>query len=148
MPEDLSREMAFSHLMEACFRINRRLVTAVGQLTEGSGVTGAQWGVLGAFAGPGNPLTVARAARRLGLARQGVQRVADLLEKKGLIEYRENPNHRRARLAWVTDEGWTVLKQLQERQSQWAKYASGDLNIGQVEAAAELVRSVGQRLLE
>lgn len=104
--------MAFSHLMEACFRINRRLVAAVGQLTEGSGVTGAQWGVLGTFAGPGNPLSVAKAARRLGSVRQGVQRVADLLEKKELIEYRENPNHRRARLAKVTDEGWTPFMEV------------------------------------
>ena len=145
---ELSQEEAFSHLMQECFRINRRLVTAVGQLTNGSGITGAQWGVLGAFGGSDDLLTVAQAARRLGLARQGVQRVADLLEKKGLIEYRQNPNHQRAKLAQVTNEGRTLLNQLQERQSLWAKHAAGDLNIEQVEAATELVRRVGQRLLD
>ncbi len=148
MQEDLTQEMAFSHLMEACFRINRQLVIATGELTRDSCVTGAQWGVLGAFAGPDNPLTVADAARRLGLARQGVQRVADLLEKKGLIEYRKNPHHRRAKLAKVTDEGWAVLKLLSERQARWAKHSSGALDIEQVEAAAEMVRSITNRLLE
>jgi len=143
MQADQTRETAFSHLMQECFRINRQLVTAVGQLTDGTEITGAQWGVLGAFGGTDDLLTVAQAARRLGLARQGVQRVADLLEKKGLIEYLHNPNHRRARLA----KGRTLLDRLQERQSQWAQHAAGDLNIRQVEAATELVRFVGQRLV-
>jgi len=141
------QEMAFSHLMQECFRINRRLVIAVGQLTAGTEITGAQWGVLGAF-GADDLLTVAGVARRLGLARQGVQRVADLLEKKGLIEYRQNPRHRRAKLAQVTAAGQALLDQLQQRQSHWARHAAGELDIRQVEAATELVRLVGQRLVE
>jgi len=104
--------------------------------------------VLGAFGGSDNLITVAQAARRLGLARQGVQRVADLLEKKELIEYLKNPNHRRAKLAKVTAKGEVLLNQLQKRQSRWAKHAAGDLDIEQVEAATELVRLVGQRLLD
>lgn len=148
MLPDPGQDTAFSHLMQECFRINRRLVTAAGQLTTGSGITGAQWGVLGAFGGADEPLTVAQAARRLGLARQGVQRVADLLEDKGLIVYEQNPNHRRAKLAKVTAEGRTLLKQLQIRQSHWVRHAADDLNIEQLEAATELVRHIGQRLLD
>jgi len=148
MPVDHSQEAAFSRLMQECFRINRRLIAAAGRLTDGTAVTGAQWGVLGTFGGSASLLTVAQAARHLGLARQGVQRVADLLEKKGLIEYLENPHHRRARLAKVTDEGRSLLNELQQRQSRWARHASGDLNTSHVKAATELVRSVGQRLLD
>lgn len=148
MPSDQSQETAISHLMRECYRINRRLVVAAGRLTRGTAITGAQWGVLGAFGNADKALTVAQAARRLGLARQGVQRVADLLEKKGLIDYRENPHHRRAKLATVTDEGRTLLCELQQRQSRWARHASGDLNADQVEAATELVRFVGRRLLD
>lgn len=141
-------ETAFNHLMQECFRINRRLVTAVAQLTNGTEVTGAQWGVLGAFGESEQLLSVAQAARELGLARQGVQRVADLLESKGLIEYLQNPNHRRAKLARVTDKGGDLLRRLQQRQSRWARRAAGDLNIEQVRAATELVRFVGQRLVD
>ncbi len=142
------QEMAFSHLLRECFRINRRLVTAVGQLTHGTEITGAQWGVLGAFGASDGLLTVAGAARRLGLARQGVQRVADLLEKKGLIEYRQNPQHRRAKLAQVTVTGKKLLDQLQQRQSHWARHAAGALDVEQVEAATKLVRFVSGRLVE
>lgn len=37
---------------------------------------------------------VAAIARAMGLARQSVQRTADLLEAEGLVEYVENPAHR------------------------------------------------------
>ena len=147
MEPDRSQETAFSRLMEECFRVNRRLVKAVGQLTHGSGITGAQWGVLGAFGGSDDPLTVAETARRLGLARQGVQRVADLLEDKSLIEYQQNPNHQRAKLAKITDKGRKLLDRLQTLESRWARQAAGDIDIEQVEAATKLVRSIRERLL-
>jgi DNA-binding MarR family transcriptional regulator len=148
MEPDQSSETAFSRLMQECFRTNRQLVAAVAQLTNGSGISGAQWGVLGAIGGSDEALTVAQAARRLGLARQGVQRVADLLEKKELIEYLPNPNHRRAKLAGVTDRGRNLLDQLRERESRWAQRAAGDLDIKEVEAATGLVRSIRERLLD
>ena len=148
MEQDRIQEAAFSHLMEECFKINRQLIAAVSQLTKGSCITGAQWGVLGAFGGTDGPLTVAEAARRLGLTRQGVQRVADLLENKALIEYLPNPNHRRAKLAKVSDEGRNLLNQLQQRESLWAQQAAGDLNIKHVRTAPELVRSIRERLVE
>ncbi len=83
-----------------------------------------------------------------GGAERYVFNVTDLLEKKGLIEYQRNPHHRRAKLAIVTDEGWAVLKLLSGRQARWAKHSSGALDIEQVEAAAEMVRSITNRLLE
>jgi len=148
MSANQSPETAFNHLLRECFMLNRRVVTAARQLTHGTEITGAQWGVLGAFGESAELLSVAQAARWLGLARQGVQRVADLLEQKGLIEYLENPSHRRAKLAVVTDDGRKLLRRLQQRQSRWARHAAGDLNIEQVKATTEFVRSVGQRLVD
>ena len=51
------------------------------------------------------PKPVAEIARRLRLARQSVQRVADLLERDGLVAYEANPHHRRAKLARLTPAG-------------------------------------------
>jgi DNA-binding MarR family transcriptional regulator len=148
MQPDQDQEDAFSRLMSECFKTNRQLVSAVARLTNGSGISGAQWGVLGAFGGSDESLTVAQTARRLGLTRQGVQRVADLLANKGLIEYLPNPNHRRAKLAKLTDQGRNLLAQLQARESRWAQRAAGDLDIKAVEAATELVQSIRERLLD
>ncbi|MFY9926396.1 MAG: MarR family transcriptional regulator [Streptosporangiaceae bacterium] len=53
----------------------------------------------------GEPLPVAGIAREMGLARQSVQRVADLLVGHGLAQYRDNPAHRRAKLLIPTAAG-------------------------------------------
>ena len=149
MPDQVSLEVAFSGLMQACFRVNRQLIAAAGQLTRDTGITGAQWGVLGVFGTTGGAsLTVAQAARRLGQSRQSVQRVADLLVAKDLLEYRTNPQHRRAKLAVVTDSGQRLLAQLLERQTEWAGRAAGDLDIEKIRATTELVNQVSGRLVE
>ena len=60
--------------------------------------------------------TVSETARTLGLARQSVQRTADLLEADGLVRYVDNPRHRRARLIRLTREGRAVLGRIQAAQ--------------------------------
>jgi DNA-binding MarR family transcriptional regulator len=81
------------------------------------------------------------------MARQGVQRVTDLLQEKGLIEYVENPSHRRAKLAVVTAAGRQLLARLQKHESRWARQAAGGLNPGDVQAATRLIRSIRLRLI-
>ena len=51
------------------------------------------------------PLTVSDIARSMGITRQSVQRTADLLVADGLLTYRDNPAHRRAKLVAITDDG-------------------------------------------
>ena len=145
---DQRLEAAFSQLMQSCFMINRALIAASAQLTRDTGITGAQWGVLGVFGGGARSKTVAQAARQLGQTRQGVQRVADLLAEKGLLEYRRNPNHRRAKLAIVTDRGRELLDRLEERELEWARQASGDLEIAELGAATQLIRRISTRLTD
>ena len=65
-------------------------------------------------------MTVAQIARALNLARQSVQRVADLLEADGLVAYADNPGHRRARLVTLTPTGRRALRSIQEAQRVWA----------------------------
>jgi DNA-binding MarR family transcriptional regulator len=63
---------------------------------------------------------VAEIGRVLGLARQGVQRIADVLETEGLVRYEDNPAHQRAKLLVLTDKGQAVLHDIQTRQAAWA----------------------------
>ena len=55
------------------------------------------------------PLPVAGIARDMGLARQSVQRIADILVERGLAEYRDNPAHRRAKLLLPTEAGHAAI---------------------------------------
>ena len=78
------------------FALNGEFLAAAEDMTRPVGLTPAWWQVLGATLT--EPLAVAEIARRvgLGLARQSVQRVADVLVERGWAIYRDNPAHRRA----------------------------------------------------
>jgi DNA-binding MarR family transcriptional regulator len=100
------------------FQLNGRLVAAGDELAQMAGQTSARWLVLAAVESA--PASVADIARMLSLARQSVQRVADVLEQDGLAEYQDNPAHRRAKLLQLTPKGSAALRTIQAAQQPWA----------------------------
>ena len=85
------------------FRLNGQLLALAEELARPAGLTAAWWQVLGAALG--DPQTVSQIARTMGLTRQSVQRIADLLVDRGLAEYVDNPAHRRAKMLTPTAAG-------------------------------------------
>src|ERR1700692_2536075 len=73
---------AFATLAITVLRLAGHLTAAGDALTKPVGQTSARWQVLAA-AGHAK-MSVAEIARTLGITRQGVQRIADLLEADGL----------------------------------------------------------------
>ena len=146
MPDYLVRGSVFEYLMQECFQLNRNLVEVARRLTEDLGVTGSQWGVLGALGRADAPRTIAEAARRMGLARQSVQRVADALVEQGLVEYQPNPADKRTKLAEVTPAGRSLLAELESRQLAWADRTAGDLSQANIEEAMRLVKQIRERI--
>lgn len=109
---------AFSAVAILILRLAGHLTTAGDELARPAGQTSARWQVLAAA--ENEPVTVAQVARALGLARQSVQRVADLLAEAGLAAYQENPAHRRAKLLGLLPKGRAVLRAIQAAQQPWA----------------------------
>jgi DNA-binding MarR family transcriptional regulator len=72
----------------ATFRLNGRLLDVAQGLASEGGLTAAWWQVLGAVLD--EPRTVPDVATRMGVTRQAVQRVADLLVERGVAEYHPN----------------------------------------------------------
>ncbi|WP_312491183.1 MarR family transcriptional regulator [Sphingomonas sp.] len=89
----------------AVFAANGRLVSAGNELVAHLGLTSAWWQVLAALRYAPAPLTVASIARTMGLTRQAVQRIVDLLAERGLVDFHDNPHHRRAKLVGLTPAG-------------------------------------------
>ena len=102
----------------ATFRLNGRLLEVAQGLAAQGGLTAARWQVLGGILD--QPRTVAEVSRRMGMTRQGVQRVADLLVANGLAEYRPNPSHRRAKLLACTEAGYWAVRQITLAQHPWS----------------------------
>ncbi|WP_432197886.1 MarR family winged helix-turn-helix transcriptional regulator [Streptomyces sp. bgisy027] len=104
------RQELLSRSALGVFRLNGQFLGVAEELARPSGLTAAWWQVLGAVLG--EPLPVSGIARAMGITRQSVQRIADLLVDKGLAEYRPNPAHRRAKLLAPTDEGRAAVSRI------------------------------------
>ena len=57
-------------------------------------------------------------ARRLGLARQSVQRVADAIVAEGHATFEPNPDHQRSPLLILTSDGQAVLDTINDKSRQ------------------------------
>lgn len=80
---------------------------SVNDAISGHGVTTAQIGLMRQLANqPG--LSGAELARRLLITPQGVQLALTTLERRGLVERKQDPDHRRILQAFLTDEGREV----------------------------------------
>jgi DNA-binding MarR family transcriptional regulator len=83
------------------------------------GQTRARWYTLSVFSG--EPLTVSRAARRLGTTRQAVQRSTDELVRAGLLTAQPNPDHKTSPYMRLTPDGTAVLERITTRASESRK---------------------------
>lgn len=107
------------------FHLNGRFLSVAEKLAAPAGLTAAWWQVLGAVIT--EPLPVSGIARSMGITRQAVQRIADLLVDKGLAEYLPNPAHRRAKLLRPTEEGRAAMSRISPGHAEFAERLAREL---------------------
>jgi DNA-binding MarR family transcriptional regulator len=96
-PEDL---LEFSvSVIELYFRIE-----AVTQAAAGFASAGGEWGCLRTLIKEG-PMTVPEMARTRPISRQHCQTMCNALEAQGLVEFVDNPKHKRSKLVRPTKKG-------------------------------------------
>jgi len=81
------------------------------QITARFGQSTAEWGLLRSLDERGDQ-TVAALARSRPVARQWIQRLANQLSRQGMLEFVDNPDHKRAKLMRITPAGCTLLGQI------------------------------------
>jgi DNA-binding MarR family transcriptional regulator len=133
---------AFTTLLGQGIGLTRRFTTAGEALAKPAGQTLARWLVLETI--QERPATVAQIARSLLLARQGVQRLADVLVRDGLAAYEANPAHRRAKLLRITPAGRTALRTIQTAQAAWADALGAKIGEQELRQASILMDRVQQ----
>lgn len=101
---------AFIRLVDEIARSRGRTDLAFRSIRTAHGLTEVENIVLTAVTHADRPSTVPQIGRALGHPRQVVQRAADTLSARGLVEWRDNPDHKRARLLVPTTAG-TKLRQ-------------------------------------
>lgn len=135
---------AFTDLVLETFRLNGALLDAGNRITKPQGLTSARWQVMGAIDLAGQPLTVAQIARRMGLARQGVQRIVKDLERLNMVLLQPNLDHKRAPLVSISGPGKDTLESVNKAQIAWANQLVEGFSERQLKQAATLLRKLRQ----
>ena len=138
---------ALTNLILETFRLNGELLNAGNRITKPHGLTSARWQVMGAVGREEQPITVAQIARRMGLMRQGVQRIVYDLEGLGFVAFEENLDHKRAKLVRLTKAGEAVLTLVQSDQTAWVNALSEGLSQAEINRAFKTMQAVHERLL-
>lgn len=134
-----AEQQLFATSAVTTFKLNGQFLAIAEELARPAGITVAWWMVLGAVLR--EPLPVAGIAREMGITRQSVQRVADLLVDKGFAEYRPNPSHKRAKLVAVTPAGRAAVERINPQHAAYAKRLAAELGVDAMrDIAAALTR--------
>jgi DNA-binding MarR family transcriptional regulator len=144
----IKRDETVADLIVSVFRLNGALIDTGNRLVADIGLTSAWWQVLGALDLSPVPLPVAHIARNMGLSRQAVQRVADLLAEKGLVRFAVNPHHQRAKLVVLTAQGRAAVKDAEKRQRPWARDLMAGVSLERIATALEVLTNMNKHLAQ
>lgn len=115
VPADSGSQFAVGSLATIILRLAGRLEDTARRLHAGDDLTVAERGFL-LHLRQGGWQTIPQLAARRGATRQYVQHALVPLVECGLVEWQENPRHRRSRLATLTPAGTTLARRLMARE--------------------------------
>lgn len=144
MDERVSAELA--RLVADVYELAGALRRHGEELAASAGQTQARWQLLSVVSD--GAWTVPHAARRLGVSRQAVQRVADDLATDGLVRYAPNPHHQRSALLELTPRGAEKLAAINAAAHRWHSTIAVDLDRPALERTRDVLRQVRQRIAE
>jgi DNA-binding MarR family transcriptional regulator len=137
---------ALTELILLVFRLNGRLLEAAEQLARAGGLTAARWQVLGDVLD--EPRPVSEIARRMGLTRQSVQRLANVLVEEGLATWEPNPRHRRAKLLKPSESAYAAIHDIAIRQHPWSSAIGDAIGAHTLKSASATLEQVLEAIRE
>lgn len=96
----------------------------------------------------GGPQTVPQLARARPVARQRIQRLADECAASGLVEFIDNPAHRRSKLVRLTRHGEATCDEIFTAVGEWCESLATDLDAGELETTHRVLRRIGDKLMD
>jgi DNA-binding MarR family transcriptional regulator len=135
---------ALLDLMVEVTRAFFRLRAAGRELGAVDAAGGGRWGFLRSLRLEG-PQTVPQLARSRPVARQYVQTMANALAAEGLIEFVDNPAHRRSRLMRLTRKGERVYDAINARVVEAARRLAREFDAADVATARDVLKRLAPR---
>ena len=110
-----------------------------------SSAGGGYWSVLRLLKVNG-PQTVPQLARYRYVPRQSVQKLANEMLTDGVIEFLNNPAHKRSKLLRLTPKGETIFAEMSDRIASLAETLAEQQNAAQLQNAADVVKHLHEQL--
>jgi DNA-binding MarR family transcriptional regulator len=121
-------------VIEFYFRIE-----AITQATAGFATAGGEWGVLRTLVKEGEQ-TVPEMARARPVSRQHCQTICNALEAQGLVEFVDNPKHKKSKLVRATKKGRARFESLRKQFLEAAGVYAPFFTAAEVATATEVCR--------
>jgi len=133
-------------LVDETIRLNSRLRSVFAAVRAEFPLNDSESMVLNAVVEADRAPTAAQIARSMGTDRQLVQRAANALREKGLIDTADNPDHKRAPLLVPTEAGVALKRESDARAETLAEdlLPAGDLDA--VREATAALRTIRRQL--
>lgn len=108
---------------------------------------GGLWGFLRSLELHG-PATVPQLARMRPVARQRIQHLADDAARAGLIEYLDNPAHKRSKLLALTPAGETAFAEMDARLVEMSEHLTEGIGKKDLRTTVKVLRQLREKLGE
>jgi DNA-binding MarR family transcriptional regulator len=144
-PPDPQAMFAVSRLIVVARRLADDLESAARQLHAGEALTVAERGLL-LLLRQGAAQTIPQLAARREASRQYIQHTLAPLAARGLVAWRDNPHHRRSKLAELTPEGIEMARRVMAREGALLGALSGVDDPARLLAATEVLRRLDAAL--
>lgn len=89
-----------------------------------------------------SPQTVPNMARMRPVSRQHVQELVNRLHEAGLVEFVENPNHKRSQLVALTQKGLRETGRMAQRERRLLAAFDSGLPVRKIEQATETMQEI------
>ena len=93
------------------------------------------------------PATVPQLARARPVSRQFIQKLANEMVADGLVEFINNPEHKRSKLVRITAKGERLLMEMMEQDIKLGTWLVQDLNESDIRTATRVVRTLREKLV-
>ena len=136
---------ALHDLFREVFKLQALLAKAMDEVHTESGLTTAKHRVMRAMSRI-EPATIPDLAAFLGVSRQFVQNVCNDLFAQELIEFRNNPRHKRSKWVSLTDLGRNVYQRSRRRENRIIEQAIPGIDPVRAVEARELLQQIRKAL--
>ena len=133
---------AFTEIVIETFKLSGLLAVEGDRISAPVDLSSSRWKILGALERAETPLTVSQIARNMGQSRQAVQNLVNIMVDSEVLEFRDNPNHKRAKLVVASTHGKAVYELMEAIQIPWANDCAREISIKDLETTLKTLKKI------